>query len=183
MEHLESEETEGRQKLHDTRHNFISSIAQNMDLYGLSETNGRLYGTILFSDKPMTLDDMSQALEMSKTSMSTGVRSLTEAGMLSRVWEKGVRKDLYQTDDDWYKSFTSIFVNRWRESTDKNKNAAVKAKSELEFLFQITGKGSLREEIQKDLEILDQAVRYYSWLNEVINLFENGGIFDIIPKK
>ncbi|WP_240374302.1 GbsR/MarR family transcriptional regulator [Bacillus piscicola] len=179
----QQQNSNGWQALDKTRHQFISTIAQNMDLYGITETNGRLYGTILFSEFPMTLDDMSQALAMSKTSMSTGVRSLTEAGMVTRVWEKGVRKDLYQTDDDWYKSFVSIFVNRWREAIDTNKKAAADALSELKMLYEETTDESLTDEIEKDRRTLERAINYYSWLDEVITLFETGDIFNLVPKK
>ncbi|RSL35177.1 GbsR/MarR family transcriptional regulator [Salibacterium salarium] len=169
--------------LHDTRHRFISVMAQNMGLYDISETNGRLYGTVLFSDEPMTLDSMSKALEMSKTSMSTGVRLLTEASMLTRVWEKGVRKDLYEVEEDWYKSFTSVFVNRWREATDNNHKAALTANEQLEDLHEKTTDPALKQQIEKDFEKLDYALRYYSWVDEVISMFENGEIFEIVPKK
>ncbi|SDI07706.1 GbsR/MarR family transcriptional regulator [Alteribacillus bidgolensis] len=171
------------EKLQSTRHHFISVMAQNMGLYGISETNGRLYGTVLFSDAPMTLDSMSKALEMSKTSMSTGVRALSDACMLSRVWEKGVRKDLYQTEDDWYKSFISVFVNRWREATDNNHDAALEAIHELKEINEQTDDVSLQEQIETDINKLQQAVKYYSWLDEVIALFENGDIFQIVEKK
>ncbi|WP_158738234.1 GbsR/MarR family transcriptional regulator [Alteribacillus sp. YIM 98480] len=171
------------EKLQNTRHHFISVMAQNMGLYGISETNGRLYGTVLFSEAPMTLDSMSKALEMSKTSMSTGVRALSDACMLSRVWEKGVRKDLYQTEDDWYKSFISVFVNRWREATDNNHNAALEAIDELKEINKQTDDVSLQEQIETDINKLQQAVKYYSWLDEVIALFENGDIFQIVEQK
>ncbi|MGY4688859.1 GbsR/MarR family transcriptional regulator [Salibacterium sp. K-3] len=170
-------------ELQDIRHRFISVMAQNMGLYDITETNGRLYGTVLFSDQPMTLDGMSEALEMSKTSMSTGVRLLTEASMLTRVWEKGVRKDLYTVEDDWYQSFTSVFVNRWREATDNNHNAALEAKEQLEQLEEKTEDAALKAQITRDLEKLEHALRYYRWLDEVITLFENGDIFDMVPKK
>ncbi len=172
-----------REKLQQIRHRFISVLAQNIGLYGISETNGRLYGTILFSNKPMTLDDMSKALGMSKTSMSTGVRALSEADMVTRVWEKGNRKDLYETEDDWYKSFISVFINRWREGTDKNKHAATRAKEALEMLLDETNDEDLIEEIKQDIDKLEGALHYYEWLDEVIHLFESGDIFKLIPKK
>ncbi|SDH18099.1 DNA-binding transcriptional regulator GbsR, MarR family [Alteribacillus persepolensis] len=183
MEPSSDQQTAEWDKLQHIRHRFISVMAQNMGLYGISETNGRLYGTILFSDKPMTLDNMSQALEMSKTSMSTGVRALTEASMLSRVWEKGVRKDLYQTEDDWYQSFTSVFVNRWREATDNNYHAALQATEAMQRMYEHTIDPQIKEQIKKDMDKLNHAVRYYSWLDEVIALFENGDIFQIVEKK
>ncbi|SFL85481.1 GbsR/MarR family transcriptional regulator [Salibacterium qingdaonense] len=183
MAEYEDELCTGWDELHGIRHRFISVMAQNMGLYNITETNGRLYGSVFFSEQPMTLDDMSEALEMSKTSMSTGVRQLTEASMLTRVWEKGVRKDLYTAEVDWYQSFTCIFVNRWREAADNNHKAAIDARDQLDQLQQKARESRLQEQIGYDLEKLDYAIHYYRWLDEVITLFENGEIFEIVPKK
>ncbi|SFO97516.1 GbsR/MarR family transcriptional regulator [Salibacterium halotolerans] len=183
MAEHENGQSAGWYELQDIRHRFISVMAQNMGLYNITETNGRLYGSVFFSDYPMTLDEMSRELEMSKTSMSTGVRQLTDASMLTRVWEKGVRKDLYVAEADWYQSFTCVFVNRWREAADNNHKAALDAKDQLEHLKQKTGDNRLQKQISRDLEKLDYALRYYRWLDNVITLFENGDIFDIVPKK
>src|SRR5690625_4490830 len=106
----------------ETIEQFIQMIAKNMTLYGITPSVGRLYGMLYFSDEPMTLDDLRDALKMSKTSMSTGVRALAEMNMVEPAYRKGVRKDLYQSEEDWYKSFTSLFGDRWRHHTEKNRS-------------------------------------------------------------
>ncbi|WP_298785020.1 GbsR/MarR family transcriptional regulator [uncultured Marinococcus sp.] len=180
---MEREQKNIQDKLDESRHQFIATIAQNMGLYGVSDTNGRLYGTVLFSKRPMTLDDMSEALGMSKMSMSTGIRALMDADMVERVWEKGVRKDLYQSHDDWYQSFTSVFVNRWREAADNNQKAARRAKEEFEAFLEEAEDPYLIDILKHDLEKIDYALHYYEWLDEVISIFESGEIFSMIPPK
>ena len=66
---------------------FIQVIAKNMNLYGITPSVGRLYGKLYFHDGRMTLDDMRDALEMSKTSMSTGVRALSEMKMVEPAFK------------------------------------------------------------------------------------------------
>lgn len=56
----------------------------------------------------MTLDEMGVEMSMSKTSMSTGVRTLLDLKMVNKVWEKGSRKDLYVVEYDWYQTFTDF---------------------------------------------------------------------------
>ncbi len=51
----------------------IDSIAETMDLYGITRSVGILYGTMYMRDE-MTLDEMREELQMSKPSMSTGVK-------------------------------------------------------------------------------------------------------------
>ncbi|MFD1037653.1 GbsR/MarR family transcriptional regulator [Virgibacillus byunsanensis] len=161
---------------------FIQSIAKNMNLYGITSSVGRLYGVLYFSDQPMTLDDMRDALEMSKTSMSTGVRALSDMKMVESTFKKGIRKDLYKTEEDWYKSFTSLFGNRWRQHTETNIEEAEEAIEELETICKNTNDEMLKEKIINDIERLQYAQNYYEWLMKFIQVIESGKIFDYIPK-
>ncbi|QDP39715.1 GbsR/MarR family transcriptional regulator [Radiobacillus deserti] len=161
---------------------FIQVIAKNMNLYGITTSVGRLYGALYFADEPMTLDDMRDALEMSKTSMSTGVRSLAEMRMVEPAYKKGIRKDLYKSEEDWYKSFTSLFGNRWRHHTENNIEEAKETMEELEKLKSQTTDEKLIEQLDDDLYRLKYAQNYYRWLMQFIEVVESGKIFEYIPK-
>ncbi|WP_017729520.1 hypothetical protein [Halalkalibacterium ligniniphilum] len=179
---INSEYKKEWQKLEQAREQFINEMSNNIYLYGLSPSAGRLYGTVLFSDHPMTLDEMSQSLGMSKTSMSTGIRSLLDANMVERVWQKGVRKDLYKTEEDWYKSFSTVFIKRWRSSVDNNLLAVKQMRSTLQELAE-TDNDDLQATIESDFAKLEHAEKYYHWLGEVIRLFESGEIYKLVPRK
>ncbi len=162
---------------------FIQVIAKNMNLYGIAPSVGRLYGKLYFNQEPMTLDDMRDALEMSKTSMSTGVRALAEMKMVEPAFRKGMRKDLYKSEEDWYKSFTSLFGNRWRHHTETNIEEADEAIQELEALYQQTEDPELLQKITYDIELLRYAQNYYRWLMRFIQVVESGEIFNYVPKE
>lgn len=170
-------------KLEQARNRFISEIAKNIHLYNITPSIGRLYGTVFFSEKPMTLDEMSDVMGMSKTSMSTGIRTLLEADMVEKVWEKGIRKDLYIAEDDWYKSFSTVFIRRWKNATQLNMDAIQETKKMLLQLKEETEHKTIHDKVSNDLEKLTYAEAYYQWLREVISLFETGEIFRIVPKK
>ena len=153
-----------------------------MSLYGITSSVGRLYGVLYFSDQPMTLDDMREALVMSKTSMSTGVRALSDMKMVESTFKKGIRKDLYQSEEDWYKSFTSLFGNRWRQHTETNIEEADETIADLNSLLEQTMDEALRDKIKNDIERLSYAKNYYKWLMQFIQVIESGKIFDYIPK-
>lgn len=161
---------------------FVQVIAKNMNLYGIQPSVGRLYGALYFNDGPMTLDDMRDALEMSKTSMSTGVRALAEMRMVEPAFKKGVRKDLYQSQEDWYKSFTSLFGNRWRHHTESNIEEAEEAIQDLEVIKENTDNTELKDKIELDIDRLRYAQNYYSWLMRLIQVIESGEIFKFVPK-
>ncbi|SDM00823.1 GbsR/MarR family transcriptional regulator [Sediminibacillus halophilus] len=166
----------------ETIEKFIQVIAKNMNLYGITSSVGRLYGALYFAEEPMTLDDMRDALEMSKTSMSTGVRSLAEMKMVQPAYKKGVRKDLYKSEEDWYKSFTSLFGNRWRHHTETNIEEAAEAIHELEMIRDQTEDDHLKQKIADDIDRLKYAQNYYRWLMKFIQVVESGEIFKYVPK-
>ncbi|SFD36582.1 DNA-binding transcriptional regulator GbsR, MarR family [Lentibacillus persicus] len=161
---------------------FIQVIAKNMNLYGITSSIGRLYGVLYFSDEPMTLDGMRDALKMSKTSMSTGVRALSDMKMVESTFRRGERKDLYQSEEDWYKSFTSLFGNRWRHHTETNIEEADETIVELQKIAEKTSDQTLRDKILRDIERLRYAKDYYKWLMRFIQVVESGEIFEYIPK-
>lgn len=166
----------------ETIEKFIQVIAKNMNLYGITSSVGRLYGVLYFSDGAMTLDDMRNALEMSKTSMSTGVRALSDMKMVESTFKRGIRKDLYESEEDWYKSFTSLFGNRWRQYTETNIEEADEAILELTDVLQATTDEELKTKINLDVERLRYAQNYYKWLMKFIRVIESGEIFDLIPR-
>ncbi|CAI9389870.1 GbsR/MarR family transcriptional regulator [Niallia sp. Sow4_A1] len=173
-----------REQLNIARERVIDSVAQNMDLYGVTESIGRLYGMLLFQQDPMTLDEMKEELGMSKTSMSTSVRTLLELKMVDKVWRKGVRKDLYKAEEDWYQSFIDFFTIKWRLAITENVYAIEKSINELRVLI---NKDDISEDVKKDaendLEKLNYAINYYNWLDRFVDSLESHEIFHLVPKK
>ncbi|MBA4493141.1 choline uptake/conversion transcriptional regulator CudC [Paenactinomyces guangxiensis] len=173
----------GLERIQKARNRVIESIAKNMDLYGVSPSMGRLYGITYFNDAPMTLEEMSQALGMSKTSMSAGVRFLSDLNMVEKVWVKGQRKDLYQAEQDWYQTFIDFFCIKWRKGIEMNREAIRRSLVELN---QVANDHDVEEEIRemagKDIQKLHQALAYYEWLSRLVDSFETHEIFNFIPK-
>ena len=175
---------DGYEQLEKSRKRIAESIAQNIHLYGLPPSAGRQYGMMFFHDKPLTLDDMSEELGMSKTSMSTSIRALTASKLVERVWQRGVRKDLYKANDDWHQNFIDTFSIRWRNSVTSHAIAIRKSLTELEQLIQDeTIDEKVIELAKHDIEKLIYIREYYEWLDRLIDAFENHDIFDLVPIK
>jgi len=179
-----SEKMNDKEKLEHARERVIDSIAQNMDLYGVTDSIGRLYGMLFFQDNPMTLDEMKEELGMSKTSMSTSVRTLLELKMVDKVWKKGVRKDLYKAEEDWYQSFIDFFTIKWRSAISENVYAMEKSINELKGLIH---QEETNEEVKRiaegDIKKLTDAIEYYNWLDRFVDTLESHEIFKLVPKK
>lgn len=173
-----------REKLERARERVVDAISNNMNLYGVTDSIGRLYGMLYFQDHPMTLDEMKEETGMSKTSMSTSVRTLMEIKMVDKVWRKGVRKDLYVAEHDWYKNFFDYFDIKWRTAISFNIQAIKKSLLELnELLDSGTVDEEMKAEAKHDSEKLTEALDYYDWLLRLIDSFSSKEIFNFIPLK
>ncbi|WP_317933979.1 GbsR/MarR family transcriptional regulator [Sporosarcina aquimarina] len=174
---------DAHEKLEKSRKRITESIAQNIHLYGLPPSAGRQFGMMFFENRPLTLDDMSAELGMSKTSMSTSIRTLSEAKLVERVWERGVRKDLYEAKDDWYQIFIDMFTVKWRRAVSLHTAAIRKSLNELKDLKRDEGISTeLLAEVDSDIEKLEYIREYYNWLDRLIDAFEDQKIFDIVPR-
>lgn len=173
---------EENEVLEKSRARVIEAISQNMNLYGVPPSIGRLYCLLFFSDKPLTLDEMKEELGMSKASMSLAVRTLFDLNMVEKAWVKGVRKDLYVVQDDSYQRFFDYFINKWRPALTMNTKAIKKTTTELENLIADSNASSdAREQAQGDMDKLQDWLDYYDWLNRLIDSFETKEILDFIP--
>ncbi|MFB1051104.1 GbsR/MarR family transcriptional regulator [Paraliobacillus sp. JSM ZJ581] len=94
-------------------HNVIHTFSKTIEFFDISPSEARLFSLLYLENSPMTLDEMSQALGKSKTAVSTGIRTLLELNLVKRVWKKGIRKDLYETNNDLYKRFMQTYINNW----------------------------------------------------------------------
>jgi HTH-type transcriptional regulator, osmoprotectant uptake regulator len=170
-------------KIEQIEEQFIEKIADNMHTYGVSTTVGRVLGIIYMNRKPMTLDELSVATGMSKTRMSQVVREMLDFNIAEKVFEKGVRKDLYNVERDYYQTFISLFTSNWRKVINKNKMFEKKLKQEIVELMENEGLPQETEEkINELLKETKEWLDYYQWLGNLVEFFESGEIFKHVPK-
>ena len=75
---------------------FIERMGLAIERMGLSRTFGRLFGLLMVSDRPLSLDEMVERLHVSKASVSTNARSCEQMGLARRVGVRGDRRDYYE---------------------------------------------------------------------------------------
>lgn len=175
--------SENEEQIEIIRQHVIQTIAENMDLFGITPSIGRLYGTLYFQDEAMTLDEMCKELQMSKASMSTGVRVLQDSHMVHKTWEKGVRKDLYVAETDWYQIFIKRFTTKWRKAVELNLKVVEEANKQMNTQYEQTSDDHLKQQIAIDLRKLDHAHEYYTWLSRLVESFETEEIYTLIPRQ
>ncbi len=103
--------TNDLQIVHDS---MLDGLGQLADYFGFSTVMGQLFGTLLLSAEPLSLDDMTARLGISKASVSTNMRSLERMGMVRQVWVRGGsgRRKYYQSETDFWQIFSNILSGR-----------------------------------------------------------------------
>lgn len=115
---------------------MILEFSKTIQLFGLTSLEARLFSYLYLADEPLTLDEMSEAMGKSKTTISTNIRNLLELNLVTRVWKKGVRKDLYEAKVQLYRSFMNFYVNKWMDATVNQKESLEETFHQFEQLKQ-----------------------------------------------
>src|SRR5690625_2622743 len=159
------------QHYEETKDQLISEFTKTIELFGLSTLESRLFAYLYITNQPKTLDEMSEALGKSKTAMSTSIRSLAHLNLVSQVWKKGVRKDVYKANSHLFKLFINFYMRKWIDSTVQQKEyveeLAVEANS-LKVNEENTGE---HEEL---LKRIDDIVTFHDDLIETFNELKKG---------
>ena len=101
--------------LHTTR--FTGRIARLFEADGFPPIAGRIFGLLLLSEDPRSLDDLAQGLGVSKASVSTNARRLAAEGVLERVPRPGDRRDYYRVTPDLFIRLMTERLSRWKSFT------------------------------------------------------------------
>jgi len=93
---------------------MLDGLSQLADYFGFSKVMGQLYGTLLLSPGPLSLDDMMERLSISKASVSMNMRTLEHMGMVRQVWVRGGsgRRKYYEAETDFWQIITNLFNGR-----------------------------------------------------------------------
>lgn len=90
----------------------VAGLGRLANFFGFNDVMGRLYGTLLLNPGPLSLDDLSESLQISKGSVSMNMRSIERWGMAKEVWVRGERKKYYQAESDMWKVIRSVLSGR-----------------------------------------------------------------------
>ena len=161
------------------RNKVIESIATTMDLYGVNHSFGQLYGIMYFEDRPMTLEEMKDYMNMSKSNMSYAVRSLTESQMIYKLDEKRDRKDQYVAETDFFHTFRNFFGAKLQREVDVMLGSIREVAPDLsEIVLSPDTAAGEREDALRDLHKLRHAEQYYVWLQGFVDRLQNGELFE-----
>ncbi|WP_017470432.1 choline uptake/conversion transcriptional regulator CudC [Amphibacillus jilinensis] len=172
-----------KMKIEEAKDKVIGSIAETMDLYGVTPSAGNLYATMYFKEQ-MTLDEMREELEMSKPSMSTSVRKLQEIEMVKKKYIRGSRKHTYAAEKNFFNSFMAFYCQMWDREVKMNMDAIKEAQSLLSDVEQDgTANATDIDHAREVYKQLEESKTYYHWLADLVASIRSEEIFSFLPKK
>lgn len=79
-----------------TKYTLIEDFGTGYKRFGHSELMGRVVGLLLCEVEPLNIDDICEALHVTKTPVTQICRRLEELNLIRRVWVRGERKHHFQ---------------------------------------------------------------------------------------
>ncbi len=145
-------------KLIEARDNIIESAGRTTQGFGLGRIIGQLYALLFFSPSPLSLDDMAEALKISKGSASTNIRELEKWGAVRKVWIKGERRDYYEAEVDLFRIVWNGFLPFLKQKLNSSLLAADESRAMLNAkeTFEIPD-GIMADFYLKRLELIGKA--------------------------
>ncbi len=84
---------------------FVENMGLHYEDYGVPRIGGRILGLLLLADRPIDSDEIVDVLQVSRSSVSTNLRTLLMTGLADRVSLPGERSDYYVfSTDAWEKA-------------------------------------------------------------------------------
>ena len=105
---------------------FIEMMGRHFEEEGVARIAGRLFGLLMLVERDSTLDELAEALKVSKGSVSSNARLLEEWGVAERVTRPGDRRDYYRIAADMSERLVQrqiarmqLFIERVNHSRDE----------------------------------------------------------------
>ncbi|MBI4845408.1 MAG: hypothetical protein HY810_02905 [Candidatus Omnitrophica bacterium] len=154
----------------DTLVDDLSNIVASL---GINRVAGQLYILLFFSQEPLSLDEMTKRLKISKGHVSTNIRALERWNAVRKIWVKGSRKDYYEANCDTLKIILiqlKLGLNQRFDELDKiinngkNKIESIKknnTQESIEVTLDFEKKIKQVEKMEKELRRLLDALKFF----------------------
>lgn len=87
-------------------------------LWGINRSTARVHALLIATEEPLSLDDLSEQLEISRGNASMCLKELRAWGVIKRVHARGDRKDYFVTEPEVWTLFFRILSHRKEREFD-----------------------------------------------------------------
>lgn len=97
---------------------FVLHFGEMGSRWGINRTVGQIYAVLFIAARPLTADEITERLGVSRSNVSVGLKELTSWRLVRLSHQPGDRRDFYSTPDDVWTIFKTLAEERQRREVD-----------------------------------------------------------------
>lgn len=98
---------------------IIAELGRLAPLFNFSDVAVRLYGALLLSPEPVSLDELADRINISKGAGSKHMQALEHWGMVQAVWLRGRRKKYFKAESDLWQIVCNVLISREQREVEQ----------------------------------------------------------------
>ena len=134
-------------ELNEAKNKYIQTWGSLATSWGINKTMAQVHAFLLVSTKPLSADDIMDALKMSRGNVNMNVRALIDWGIVSKEFVVGERKEFFVADKDIWELFKQITKERKKREIEP----VIKVLDELQKVDDATEEGEQFKKVLGDL--------------------------------
>jgi len=99
-------------KLKEAKHEFIQAWGSLGSSWGINKVMAQIHAVLIVSPKPMSTDDIMEALQISRGNANMSVRALLDWGIVHKQFVLGDRKEYFIAEKNVYTLSNQIAKER-----------------------------------------------------------------------
>lgn len=140
----------------DARQTFILHWGEMGAKWGIARGVAQIHALLLTSERPMHAQEISEALSLARSNVSTGLRELEGWGVVSVVHVLGDRRDHFETKGDVWQMFFTIADKRIERELEPT--LALLSKLDIK---NTTTKNTFSNRIHELREFVEEGISFY----------------------
>ena len=97
---------------------FVLHFGEMGSRWGINRTVGQIYALLFISARPLTADEITDRLGVSRSNVSMGLKELSSWRLVRLSHQPGDRRDFYSAPEDVWAIFKTLAEERQRREVD-----------------------------------------------------------------
>ena len=97
---------------------FVLHFGEMGSRWGINRTVGQIYALLFISAQPLTADEITDKLGVSRSNVSMGIKELVSWRLVRLSHQPGDRRDFYSAPEDVWQIFKTLAEERQRREVD-----------------------------------------------------------------
>ena len=160
-----TETTVHRENIPPTLERFVLQWGNMGGHWGVNRSVSQIHAFLYLAEKPLTADDIAEALGMARSNVSTSIKELLGWNLIRRVPVRNDRRDHFEAETDVWEIFTRIAAGRKEREIDP---ALAALRACVEEARQDSSVGAVaRKRLEDMLEFTEAANGWYEQMRAV----------------